>query len=190
MKIYNNILETIGNTPIVRINKITKDIPAQVYAKVETTNPGNSVKDRMALKMIEDAEKSGLLKPGGTVIEGTSGNTGTSGSGQDSVLSNKGNTDPTQPYWGYYGINFGVDSTSHITYVGFLNLDNAPEVLWKVAPEQNTKDHYTYTCPTGTSIVGIYYHFIEKRFPKTEQTKNTPKTDQIKNVIKQMNIHG
>jgi cystathionine beta-synthase len=76
MKIYNNILETIGNTPIVRINKITKDIPAQVYAKVETTNPGNSVKDRMALKMIEDAEKSGLLKPGGTVIEGTSGNTG------------------------------------------------------------------------------------------------------------------
>ncbi|MEY4350438.1 MAG: hypothetical protein RL078_485 [Bacteroidota bacterium] len=76
MKIYNNILETIGNTPIVRINKITKDIPAQVFAKVETTNPGNSVKDRMALKMIEDAEKAGLLKPGGTVIEGTSGNTG------------------------------------------------------------------------------------------------------------------
>ncbi|MFM6946274.1 MAG: pyridoxal-phosphate dependent enzyme [Flavobacteriales bacterium] len=76
MKIYNNILETIGNTPIVRINKLAKDIPAQVFAKVETTNPGNSVKDRMALKMIEDAEKSGLLKPGGTVIEGTSGNTG------------------------------------------------------------------------------------------------------------------
>lgn len=76
MKIYNNILETIGNTPIVRINKLTKDIPAQVFAKVETTNPGNSVKDRMALKMIEDAEKAGILKPGGTVIEGTSGNTG------------------------------------------------------------------------------------------------------------------
>ena len=64
MKIYNNILETIGNTPIVRINKLAKDVPAQVFAKVETTNPGNSVKDRMALKMIEDAEKSGLLKPG------------------------------------------------------------------------------------------------------------------------------
>jgi cystathionine beta-synthase len=76
MKVYNNILETIGNTPIVRINKLTKGIPAQVFAKVETTNPGNSVKDRMALKMIEDAEKAGVLKPGGTVIEGTSGNTG------------------------------------------------------------------------------------------------------------------
>jgi cystathionine beta-synthase len=70
--IYNNILETIGNTPLVRINKITKDIPATVLAKVETTNPGNSIKDRMALIMIEDAEKSGALKPGGTIIEGTS----------------------------------------------------------------------------------------------------------------------
>jgi cystathionine beta-synthase len=75
-KICNNILETIGNTPMVRINNITKDLPATVYAKVETFNPGNSIKDRMALKMIEDAEKNGLLKPGGTIIEGTSGNTG------------------------------------------------------------------------------------------------------------------
>lgn len=74
--IYNNILETIGNTPLVKLNKITKEIPATILAKVETTNPGNSIKDRMALKMIEDAEKSGALKPGGTIIEGTSGNTG------------------------------------------------------------------------------------------------------------------
>jgi cystathionine beta-synthase len=73
---YNNILETIGNTPMVKLNTITKDIPATVLAKIETTNPGNSIKDRMALKMIEDAERSGLLKPGGTIIEGTSGNTG------------------------------------------------------------------------------------------------------------------
>lgn len=73
---YNNILETIGNTPLVKLNKIAKDIPATVLAKVETTNPGNSIKDRMALKMIEDAEKDGRLKPGGTIIEGTSGNTG------------------------------------------------------------------------------------------------------------------
>jgi cystathionine beta-synthase len=73
---YNNILETVGNTPMVRLNKVTKDIPATFLAKIETTNPGNSIKDRMALKMIEDAEKSGLLKPGGTIIEGTSGNTG------------------------------------------------------------------------------------------------------------------
>ena len=76
MKVYNNILETIGNTPMVRLNKLTKGIKAQVLAKVETTNPGNSVKDRMAVKMIEDAEKAGLIKPGGTIIEGTSGNTG------------------------------------------------------------------------------------------------------------------
>jgi cystathionine beta-synthase len=76
MKYYKNILETIGNTPLVQINKITKDIPSLVLAKVETFNPGHSIKDRMALKMIEDAEKDGRLKPGGTIIEGTSGNTG------------------------------------------------------------------------------------------------------------------
>ncbi len=74
--VFNNILGTIGNTPLVKLNRIVKDIPATIYAKVETTNPGNSIKDRMALKMIEDAEKKGLLKPGGTIIEGTSGNTG------------------------------------------------------------------------------------------------------------------
>ena len=73
---YNNILETIGNTPLVKLNKIVKDVPCTVLAKVETTNPGNSVKDRMALKMIEDAEKRGDLVPGGTIIECTSGNTG------------------------------------------------------------------------------------------------------------------
>ncbi|MFN3939432.1 MAG: pyridoxal-phosphate dependent enzyme, partial [Chitinophagales bacterium] len=72
----NNILETIGNTPLVKLNRIVKDIPATVLAKVETFNPGNSIKDRMALRMIEDAEKAGLLKPGGTIVEGTSGNTG------------------------------------------------------------------------------------------------------------------
>jgi cystathionine beta-synthase len=76
MKVYNNILETIGNTPLVKINKLTKGIKATVLAKVETTNPGNSAKDRMAVKMVDDAEKEGLIKPGGTIIEGTSGNTG------------------------------------------------------------------------------------------------------------------
>ncbi len=76
MKYYNNILETIGNTPLVKLNKIVKDIPALVLAKVETFNPGNSIKARMAVKMIDDAEEAGLLKPGGTIIEGTSGNTG------------------------------------------------------------------------------------------------------------------
>ncbi len=76
MNIKNNILETIGNTPIIRINKITKDIPATILAKVDYFNPGNSIKDRMAIKMIEVAEQEGKLKPGGTIIECTSGNTG------------------------------------------------------------------------------------------------------------------
>lgn len=74
--IYNNIVETIGNTPMVRLNRIFKGLPGEVLAKVEYFNPGNSTKDRMALRMIEDAERDGRLKPGGTIIEGTSGNTG------------------------------------------------------------------------------------------------------------------
>src|SRR3954453_13913945 len=72
----NNILESIGNSPLIKLNKITKDLPCTVLAKVEYFNPGNSIKDRMALKMIEVAEQEGKLKPGGTIIEGTSGNTG------------------------------------------------------------------------------------------------------------------
>jgi len=76
MKYAKNILETIGNTPLVRLNTITEEVDALVLAKIESFNPGNSVKDRMALKMIEDAEHQGLIKPGGTIVEGTSGNTG------------------------------------------------------------------------------------------------------------------
>lgn len=76
MNIKNNILETIGNTPLIRLNKLTKDFPCTVAAKVDYFNPGNSIKDRMALKMVEVAEKEGKLKPGGTIIECTSGNTG------------------------------------------------------------------------------------------------------------------
>ena len=75
-KIYDNILETIGNTPMIRMNRIAEDIPGTILAKVEYFNPGHSVKDRMALKMVKDAENKGLLKPGGTIIECTSGNTG------------------------------------------------------------------------------------------------------------------
>lgn len=73
---FNNILETIGNTPLIKLNKITKELPCTVLAKVEYFNPGNSIKDRMAVKMLEEAEKDGKIKPGGTIIEGTSGNTG------------------------------------------------------------------------------------------------------------------
>jgi cystathionine beta-synthase len=72
----NNILEAVGHTPLVRLNRINKDLKPQMYVKAEFTNPGGSVKDRIGLTMIDDAEKRGLLKPGGTIIEGTSGNTG------------------------------------------------------------------------------------------------------------------
>ncbi len=75
-KVYNSILETIGNTPLIRLNKVTSTLPCPVYAKVDSFNPGNSIKDRMAIKMLDVAEEKGLIKPGGTIIEGTSGNTG------------------------------------------------------------------------------------------------------------------
>src|SRR5690606_13416350 len=73
---YNNVLELIRNTPIVKLNKIGQGIPGEVYAKLESYNPGHSTKDRIALHIIEEAEKSGLLKPGATIVETTSGNTG------------------------------------------------------------------------------------------------------------------
>lgn len=75
-KVFDNILQTIGDTPLVKLNKVVAGLPCPVYAKIEYGNPGNSIKDRMALKMIEVAEQDGRLKPGGTIIEGTSGNTG------------------------------------------------------------------------------------------------------------------
>jgi cystathionine beta-synthase len=76
MNVYDSIIDTIGKTPMVRLNKMARDIPGQVLVKVEYFNPGNSMKDRMAIKMIEEAERKGELKPGGTIVEGTSGNTG------------------------------------------------------------------------------------------------------------------
>jgi cystathionine beta-synthase len=75
-RVFADVLQAIGDTPLIRINRIASAVKGTVYAKIETTNPGNSIKDRMAVKMIEDAERSGALKPGGTIIEGTSGNTG------------------------------------------------------------------------------------------------------------------
>src|SRR5258706_15025336 len=72
----NSILDAIGNTPLIRLNRIARDLPAEVWVKADYLNPGGSVKDRIAISMIDDAEKRGLLKPGGTIIEGTSGNTG------------------------------------------------------------------------------------------------------------------
>src|SRR5436190_1485591 len=75
-QIHNNILETMGNTPLVRLNNVTKGVAAQIVAKVEFFNPGGSVKDRIGIAMIEAAEREGKIKPGGTIVEATSGNTG------------------------------------------------------------------------------------------------------------------
>src|SRR3989475_11047767 len=75
-KPYDNVLETIGWTPLIRINKVTRGIRTPVYAKAEFFNPGGSVKDRIGLAMIEAAEREGRLKPGGVIVEATSGNTG------------------------------------------------------------------------------------------------------------------
>src|SRR5690554_5216408 len=75
-RVYDNVLQTIGNTPLIRLHKVVSSLPCPVYAKVDFFNPGNSIKDRMALKMLEVAEQEGKIKPGGTIIEGTSGNTG------------------------------------------------------------------------------------------------------------------
>lgn len=74
--VYNNITETIGHTPLVKLNKLTEGLDATVLVKLESFNPANSVKDRIGLAIVEDAEKSGALKPGGTIVEATSGNTG------------------------------------------------------------------------------------------------------------------
>lgn len=76
MKYYDNITQLIGHTPLVKLNKVTKDIKCTVLAKVEYFNPGGSIKDRIAAKMVDEAERKGLLKPGGTIVEPTSGNTG------------------------------------------------------------------------------------------------------------------
>src|ERR1035438_10094804 len=73
---YNNVLEAIGHTPLIKLNRLTADMKTQVYAKCDYLNPGGSVKDRIGVAMIDDAERRGLLKPGGTIVEGTSGNTG------------------------------------------------------------------------------------------------------------------
>ncbi|HNC98717.1 MAG TPA: pyridoxal-phosphate dependent enzyme, partial [Myxococcota bacterium] len=74
--LYNNVLDCVGDTPCVRLNKVTAGVPGNLYAKLEYMNPANSVKDRLGIKILDDLEKAGKLKPGGTIVEATSGNTG------------------------------------------------------------------------------------------------------------------
>jgi cysteine synthase len=92
MKIYNNITEVYGNTPLVKLNKIMTNSTANVLAKLEFYNPTSTVKDRLSIAMVDAAEKSGVLKPGGTIVEATSGNTGI-------ALSNGGSSSRIQNYF-------------------------------------------------------------------------------------------
>ncbi len=91
----NNILEAVGHTPLVRLNRINQGLKPQIYVKAEFTNPGGSVKDRIGISMIDEAEKKGLLKPGGTIIEGTSGNTGMGRSSRRFAVTNAFSPPPT-----------------------------------------------------------------------------------------------
>ncbi|MBL8006287.1 MAG: cysteine synthase [Ignavibacteria bacterium] len=130
MKYYNNVLELIGKTPLVKLNKVTKGIKATVLAKMESLNPGGSVKDRIGLNMIEDAERKGLLKPGGTIIEATSGNTGI---GLALVAALKG-----------YRTIFVMTDKASKEKNNYLKALGAEVVIQPVSAKYGEPDHYVY----------------------------------------------
>src|SRR5437762_2235286 len=133
MKFHNDIIELIGNTPLVRINNITKDlkIKAPIYAKMESLNPGYSVKDRIGVSMIDWAEKEGVLKPGGTIIEATSGNTGIG-------------LALTAAVRGYRCIFVLTDKVS-VEKMRYLKSLGADIVVCPAAAKPGTPDHYVAT---------------------------------------------
>src|ERR671916_690181 len=131
MKVYENILGLIGNTPLVRLNRLTEGIKAQVFAKMESLNPGYSVKDRIGISMIEAAEREGLLKPGGTVIEATSGNTGI---GLALAAAVKG-----------YKCIFVMTDKASSEKSRYLKALGADVVVTPVSAKPGTPDHYVTT---------------------------------------------
>src|ERR671916_3339858 len=131
MKVYENILGLIGNTPLVRLNRLTEGIKAQVFAKMESLNPGYSVKDRIGISMIEAAEREGLLKPGGTIIEATSGNTGI---GLALVAAVKG-----------YRCIFVMTDKASTEKVRYLKALGADVVVTPASAKPGTPDHYVTT---------------------------------------------
>lgn len=128
MKYYNSVLDLIGNTPLVKLNKLTKGMKATVLAKIESLNPGGSVKDRIGLNMIEAAERDGKLKPGGTIIEATSGNTGI---GLGLVASLKG-----------YKTIFVITDKASKEKGNYLRALGAEVVIQPVAAKFGEPDHY------------------------------------------------
>ncbi|HSI87478.1 MAG TPA: pyridoxal-phosphate dependent enzyme, partial [Pyrinomonadaceae bacterium] len=130
MKFYKNVLELVGNTPLVRINSLTKEhnIKAQIYAKMESLNPGYSVKDRIGVSMIDWAEENGALKPGGTVIEATSGNTGI---GMALVAAVRG-----------YKAIFVLTEKVSVEKMRYLKALGADIIVCPAAAKPGTPDHY------------------------------------------------
>ncbi len=131
MKYYENILGLIGNTPLVRLNRMTEGLKAQVFAKMESLNPGYSVKDRIGISMIEDAEAKGQLKPGGTIVEATSGNTGI---GLALAAAVKG-----------YRCTFVMTDKASVEKVRYLKSLGADVVVVPASAKPGTPDHYVAT---------------------------------------------
>lgn len=143
-RVYQNVVELIGHTPLIRINQVAAHLKCQVYAKVEYFNPGNSIKDRIAVQMIEDAERSGKLKPGGTIVEGTSGNTGM---GLALVAAVKG-----------YRCIFTMPDKQSIEKINILRAVGAEVVVTptNVAPE-DPQSYYSVARRLAEEIPGAYY---------------------------------
>ena len=131
MKVHENVLDLIGNTPLVRLNRLTEGIKAQVFAKMENLNPGFSVKDRIGISMIEAAERDGLLKPGGTIVEATSGNTGI---GLALAAAVRG-----------YRCTFVMTDKASVEKVRYLKALGADVVVVPASAKQGTPDHYVST---------------------------------------------
>ena len=140
----NNILEAIGNTPLIRLNRLAKDFPAEVWVKADYLNPGGSVKDRIAISMIDEAERKGMLKPGGTIIEGTSGNTGM---GLALVASVRG-----------YKVVFTITDKQSREKIDMLKAFGAEVIVCPTAVEpEDPRSYYSVAKKLSREIPNAYY---------------------------------
>src|SRR5271168_232298 len=140
----NNILEAVGNTPLIRLNRLAKDSAAEVYVKADYLNPGGSVKDRIGLWMINEAERKGLLKPGGTIIEGTSGNTGM---GLALVAVTRG-----------YKVVFTINDKQSREKVDLLKAFGAEVIVCPTAVEpEDPRSYYSVAKKLAREIPNSYY---------------------------------
>ena len=160
---YENILETVGNTPLVRLNRLAEGLAPKIYAKVEYFNPGGSVKDRIAVSMIDDAEKRGKLKPGGTIIEGTSGNTGI---GLALVAAQRG-----------YKLIFTITDKQSREKINFLKALGAEVIVCPTAVEpEDPRSYYSIAKKLSQEIPNAYYpnQYDNPANPKTHYETTGP----------------